>query len=104
MVLVFVMKTQCDFCQLGTTFLNSIELNLGLNLVKVYPRIQWKINQGQWEVCPLYKTGDFQYISLSEPRCQKWMGLRDTALRSELKLKVKSKLSRCVLYRVIRTF
>jgi hypothetical protein len=47
MPLVFVMKTHCDFCELGTKFLNSIELNFGLDLVKVYPRIQRENNQGQ---------------------------------------------------------
>jgi hypothetical protein len=41
------MKTQCDFCELGTAFLDSIELNFGLNLGKVYPRIQREDNQGQ---------------------------------------------------------
>jgi hypothetical protein len=47
MALVFVRKTPCDFCELGTAFLNSIKLNLGLNLVKVYPRIWLENNQGQ---------------------------------------------------------
>jgi hypothetical protein len=94
------MKTQCDFCELGTPFLDSIELNFGRNLVKVYPRIQRKDIQGQWDVCSLYKTGDFQYISLSNRAVRnEWVW--ETSL---LKLNDKSKLTLSVLYRVIRTF